>query len=138
VGAAGRKLDEIIKAMSFQREQVYIANILKARPPANRTPLPDEVAAHSPYLVEQIRSIQPRVIVALGRPAAHFLLDTNVAISRLRGVWGTWRHHELTVAIMPTFHPAYLLRQYTDEVRGQVWHDMQMVMSRLATHPEGQ
>ncbi|MCH2133120.1 MAG: uracil-DNA glycosylase [Phycisphaerales bacterium] len=131
VGAAGRKLDDIIKAMGFKREQVYIANVLKARPPENRTPQPDEVAAHGPFLVEQILAIRPRVIVALGRPAAHFLLESTAPISRLRGIWGTWRHEDVSIDVMPTFHPAYLLRQYTPEVRGQVWNDMQQVLERL-------
>ena len=131
VGAAGQKLDDIIKAMGLTRESVYIANVLKARPPGNRNPLPDEVAAHSPYLVEQLATIQPKVIVALGRPAAHFLLGTNEAISRLRGTWGMWRHEGLEIPVMPTFHPAYLLRQYTVEVRTQVWGDMKQVLAKL-------
>ena len=131
VGAAGRKLDDIIKAMGFSREQVYITNVLKARPPDNRTPLPDEIADHSPFLVDQIKIIQPRVIVALGRPAAHFLLDSTVPISRLRGTWGQWSCDGLSVDVMPTFHPAYLLRQYTPEVRNQVWSDMKQVMAKL-------
>lgn len=131
VGAAGRKLDDIISAMGLSREAVYIANILKARPPGNRNPLPDEIAAHAPFLVEQLKLIQPRVIVALGRPAAHFLLETNDPISRLRGSWGIWSHEGLEVPVMPTFHPAYLLRQYTVEVRTQVWNDMQKVLKKL-------
>jgi len=131
VGAAGTKLDDIIKAMGLSREGVYIANVLKARPPGNRNPLPDEVDAHAPYLVEQLLAIRPKVIVALGRPAAHFLLGTHEAISRLRGVWGVWRHGEVAIPVMPTFHPAYLLRQYTIEVRTQVWNDMKQVLSKL-------
>lgn len=131
VGAAGRKLDEIITAMGFDRSQVYIANILKARPPNNRAPLPDEIAAHGPYLVEQLKIIRPKVIVALGRPAAHFLLRTTEPISRLRGVWGQWHHESISIDVMPTFHPAYLLRQYTPEVRSQVWHDMKQVISKF-------
>tara|TARA_Y100000589_G_scaffold311223_1_gene330379 strand:- start:8231 stop:8818 length:588 start_codon:yes stop_codon:yes gene_type:complete len=131
VGAAGKKLDDIITAMGFAREQVYIANILKARPPGNRAPLPDEISAHSPYLVEQLQIIRPRVIVALGRPAAHFLLDTTEPISRLRGIWGQWNDGDLTIDVMPTFHPAYLLRQYTPEIRAHVWNDMKQVMAKL-------
>ena len=131
VGAAGRKLDSIISAMGFQRDQVYIANILKARPPGNRNPLPDEVAAHGPFLAEQLLVIRPRVIVALGRPAAHFLLDSTAPISRLRGQWGCWEHEGVSIDLMPTYHPAYILRQYTQEVRRQVWHDMQQVMAKL-------
>ena len=131
VGAAGRKLDDIIKAMGFTREQTYIANVLKARPPENRAPLPNEIADHSPFLVEQIKIIQPRVIVALGGPAAHFLLDSTEPISRLRGIWDLWNCDERSIDVMPTFHPAYLLRQYTSEVRNQVWSDMQQVMAKL-------
>ena len=131
VGAAGRKLDDIIAAMGFARSEVYIANLLKARPPRNRNPLPDEIADHAPFLVGQIRAIRPKVIVALGRPSAHYLLQTSTPISRLRGVWGRWEDEGWPVDVMPTFHPAFLLRQYTPEVRGQVWSDMQQVISRL-------
>lgn len=131
VGAAGKKLNDMISAMGYSREEVYIANILKARPPGNRAPLPDEIADHSPFLVEQLQIIQPRVVVALGRPAAHFLLGTTEPISRLRGIWGKWDHEGLSIDVMPTFHPAYLLRQYTPEVRAQVWSDMQQVMAKL-------
>lgn len=132
VGAAGQKLDQIIAAMGLSREAVYICNVLKARPPKNRTPLPDEVAANAPYLGEQLRLIAPDVIVALGGPAAKFLLNTETGITRLRGRWGAWTDPSgVSVPVMPTFHPAYLLRQYTPEVRGQMWADMQAVMDRL-------
>ena len=131
VGESGKKLDEIITAMGYSRDQVYIANILKARPPGNRSPLPDEIADHAPFLVEQLHIIQPKVIVALGKPAAHFLLETTESMSRLRGTWGQWSHAGLTIDVMPTFHPAYLLRQYTPEVRTQVWNDMKQVMMKL-------
>ena len=131
VGRAGKKLDEIIGAMGFQRQQVYIANILKSRPPENRTPLPTEVAACSPYLAEQIQIIRPAVIVALGGPSTKFLLQTSVGITKLRGAWASYTTGELTVPVMPTFHPAYLLRNYTPQTRQQVWSDMQQVMERL-------
>lgn len=129
VGRAGQKLDEIIKAMGLSREQVYIANILKARPPENRTPLPDEVANCAPYLAEQIRIIHPRTIIALGNPASKWLLQTEIGITKIRGQWGWYHDGDLRIPVMPTFHPAYLLRNYTPETRKQVWSDMQKVMA---------
>jgi uracil-DNA glycosylase family 4 len=134
VGKAGQKLNEIIKAMGLSRDQVYIANVLKSRPPDNRTPLEHEVLACSPYLAEQIRIIQPQVIVALGGPASKMLLQTETGITRLRGLWGVYRDPQgtLEVPVMPTFHPAYLLRNYTTDTRQKVWADMQAVLGRLA------
>lgn len=132
VGRAGQKLDEIIAAMKMRRADVYIANVLKARPPGNRTPLPDEVARCGPYLVEQIRIIRPRVIVTLGGPASKLLLQTDEGITRLRGSWHVWRDETLEIPVMPTFHPAYLLRNYTVDTRAKVWSDMQAVMAKLA------
>ncbi len=134
VGPAGRKLDEIIKAMGLEREEVYICNVLKARPPGNRNPLPDEVAQATPWLYEQLRRIRPSVIVALGGPASKLLLQTHDGITRLRGHMGVWQDPEgdLEIPVMPTFHPAFLLRNYTAEVRGQMWQDMQAVMALLA------
>jgi len=132
VGRAGQKLDEIIRAMKLEREDVYIANVLKARPPDNRTPLPDEVAGCSPYLVEQIRIIQPKVIVTLGGPATKLVLGSDAGITRLRGTWGECQLGSLnSIPVMPTFHPAYLLRNYTQDTRAKVWSDMKEVMSRL-------
>src|SRR5688500_12351181 len=107
VGAAGQLLDKMIGAMGWSRETVYVANVLKCRPPGNRDPEPDEVAACAPFLARQIAAIGPRVIVTLGRPAAHALLGTSAPISALRGRW----HERLGVRVMPTFHPAFLLRQ---------------------------
>ena len=134
VGRAGQKLDEIIAAMKMRREDVYIANILKARPPDNRTPLAPEIEACAPFLADQIRIIQPVVIVALGGPSTKFLLDTTVGITRLRGQWASWEDPDsgLTVPVMPTFHPAYLLRNYTPDTRGKVWSDMQAVLAKIA------
>jgi DNA polymerase len=132
VGRAGQKLNEIIRAMGLQREGVYIANVLKSRPPQNRTPLPDEVQGCSPYLREQIAIISPAVIVALGGPAMKFLLDTETGITRMRGRWGEYLNLKVATPVMPTFHPAYLLRNYTRETREQVWSDMQAVLARLA------
>ena len=131
VGRAGQKLNEIIKAMGFNREQVYIANVLKSRPPENRTPLPNEVAGCSPFLREQVQIIQPAAIVALGGPASKMLLKTEIGITRLRGQWGVYNDGTTPVPVMPTFHPAYLLRNYTKETRQQMWSDMQAVLQRL-------
>ncbi|MEE9129112.1 MAG: uracil-DNA glycosylase [Phycisphaerales bacterium] len=131
VGRAGRKLDEIIQAMGLARPDVYIANVLKSRPPANRTPLPTEVEQCAAFLAEQIRIIQPKVIVGLGGPAVKWLLGTNVGITRLRGQWDTFTDAEVSVPVMPTFHPAYLLRNYTPDTRGKVWSDMQQVIAYL-------
>jgi DNA polymerase len=134
VGRAGDLLDKQIAAMGFQREQVFIANIVKCRPPDNRTPTPDEVRACSPYLQRQIATIGPKVIVALGAPATKFLLSTTTGIMKLRG---TWHQYEgllpdgPTVPVMPTFHPAFLLRQYTTDNRQKVWSDLQQVMEVL-------
>lgn len=132
VGRAGQKLDEIIAAMGLRREDVYIANVLKSRPPNNRTPTLDEVAGCAPYLVEQIRIIQPKVIVTLGGPATKLLLETKEGITRLRGSWAVFDDGTREIPVMPTFHPAYLLRNYTRETRARVWSDMQAVMARLA------
>ena len=131
VGRAGRKLDEIIQAMGLARPDVYIANVLKSRPMGNRTPLPTEVEQCAAFLAEQIRIIQPKVIVGLGGPAVKWLLGTNVGITRLRGQWATFTDAEVSVPVMPTFHPAYLLRNYTPDTRGKVWSDMQQVMAYL-------
>ncbi len=131
VGRAGRKLDDMISAMKLRREDVYIANVLKTRSPENRTPLPGEVAGCAPYLAEQIRIIRPKVIVALGGPAAKWLLQSNLGITQLRGTWAQYTDGRFTVAVMPTFHPAYVLRNYTTDTRAKVWSDMQQVMQVL-------
>jgi len=131
VGRAGQKLNDIIQAMGLRREDVYIANVLKSRPPDNRTPLAHEVEGCGPFLAEQIRIIGPRVIVTLGGPAAKLLLNTETGITRIRGQWATYFDGHRHVDVMPTFHPAYLLRNYTVETRKQVWADMQAVMEKL-------
>ncbi|MBI1368195.1 MAG: uracil-DNA glycosylase [Planctomycetes bacterium] len=128
VGRAGQLLDKQIAAMTLQREEVYIANIAKTRPPENRVPTPDEAARWMPFLVRQIEIIQPKVIVTLGGTSAKYLLnDPKLAITRQRGQWRLFRGIDL----MPTFHPAYLLRQYTHENRERVWLDLQAVMQKL-------
>lgn len=131
VGAAGKKLEEMITAMGFKRPDVYIANVLKSRPPKNRTPLEHEIEACSPYLAAQVRIIKPRVIVTLGGPASKLLLNTPKGITRLRGIWGDYQAGDETFPVMPTYHPAYLLRNYTQETRSQVWNDLQAAMTRL-------
>jgi DNA polymerase len=134
VGRAGELLTKMIGAMGLSREQVFIANVVKCRPPNNRVPEPDEAAACWGYLVRQIAIIQPRVIVTMGNPATHALLDTRVGITQLRGTWQTLPmigEGVGGIAVMPTFHPAYVLRQYTRDIREKVWSDLQKVMERL-------
>ena len=127
VGRAGELLDRMIMGMGLKREDVYIANIVKCRPPGNREPAPDEVATCTPYLVRQIEIVRPRVIVTLGRPALQYMLNQKISISRMRGQWQSWRG----IKLMPTFHPAYILRSYTSEVRAAVWSDLQQVMEEV-------
>ena len=131
VGQAGQKLDEMIAAMGFKREEVYIANVLKSRPLNNRTPLRSEGEACGAWLAAQIAIIRPDAIVALDGPAAKLLLDTEVGITRLRGAWGSLEVGGLEIPVMPTYHPAYVLRQYTPQVRREVWEDLQQVMERI-------
>lgn len=139
VGPAGEKLDEMIRAMGLRREDVYIANVLKSRPPDNRTPMPDEVAGCAPFLAEQLLAIQPRVIVTLGGPATKFICDTEAGITRIRGTWHAWQPPAGAecpeIPVMPTYHPAYVLRTYTKQVRGEVWSDLRAVLSRLGRTP---
>lgn len=126
VGAAGQLLTKIIEAMKLTRGDVYIANCLKCRPPQNRNPLPSEVAACNPILAKQIEIVRPRVICALGKFAAQTLLNSEEPISRLRG---RFHDREDGVKVMPTFHPAYLLRNPGD--KKLVWQDMQAIMREL-------
>lgn len=133
VGKAGQLLDRMIAAMGLARDKVYIANTVKCRPPGNREPAPDEVATCTPYLVRQLEVVRPRVIVTLGRPATQYMLQTKLSMSRLRGQWQEWRG----IKLMPTFHPAYVLRQYTEAVRKAVWEDLRKVMAELGL-PEKQ
>jgi len=126
VGRAGRLLTEIItKGMRLARSDVYIANVVKCRPPKNRNPEPDEVAACEPFLRRQVELIRPEVIVALGKFAAQTLLDSRVPITRLRGQW----HDYHGIRLMPTFHPAYLLRNPGE--KRLVWEDVKQVMAVL-------
>ncbi len=125
VGRAGQLLDKIVAAMGLTREEVYIANIVKCRPPENREPAPGEVGCCTPYLKRQIRAIRPEMIVALGRPAACFLLGRSASLRSLRGVF----HEFEGIPVAVTYHPAYLLR--TPEDKKLTWQDMQRVMERL-------
>ena len=126
VGRAGQLLTEIItKGMKMRREEVYIANVVKCRPPENRNPEPDEIASCEPFLVKQLDLIKPRIIVALGTFAAQTLLKTKTPISRLRGVWHTYQG----IKLMPTLHPAYLLRNPND--KRLVWQDIQAVLREI-------
>jgi uracil-DNA glycosylase family 4 len=130
VGAAGQLLNNLLSKLGLRREEVYIANVLKSRPPNNRDPEPDEIAACLPFLEMQIRAIRPRVIVTLGRIAAHALLGTKEPLTRLRGHWQRYGD----IRVMPTFHPSYLLR--APQERRKTWADMQQVMEYLAADAE--
>ena len=126
VGRAGQLLTDIItKGMSLRREDVYIANVVKCRPPQNRNPEPDEVASCEPFLKKQIELIRPEIIVALGKFAVQTLLQSKVPITRLRGNW----HSYMNIKLMPTFHPAYLLRNPAD--KKLVWEDIKKVMKEM-------
>ena len=125
VGRAGQLLTKIIKAMGLERKDVYICNILKCRPPGNRNPEPAEIAACEPFLIRQLQAIAPKVICALGSFAARTLLKNDVPITTLRGRFHTYEG----IKVMPTFHPAYLLRN--PGAKKQVWEDVQMVMEEL-------
>lgn len=125
VGRAGQLLTRIIEAMEFTRDEVYIANVVKCRPPANRNPEPDEIATCEPFLVEQIALVRPRVLVALGTFAAHALLRTDTPISQLRGRIFPYHGAQL----IPTFHPAYLLR--SPDKKRETWEDMKKVCALL-------
>lgn len=126
-GRAGDLLTSMIeKGIGVARRDVYICNVVKCRPPGNRTPLPDEVAACRPFLDAQIAVVRPKVIVALGKPAASLLLGREVAITKIRGTW----HEHRGIPVMPTFHPAFVLRQYTPENRRLVWEDLKKALAR--------
>jgi DNA polymerase len=129
VGRAGQLLTKMIEAMELKRTDVYIANILKCRPPNNRPPQPEEIAACSGFISGQLGTIKPRVVCALGKFAAQFLLGTDEPISALRG-----RFHKSALAggvnVMPTFHPAYILRNPAS--KRQVWEDLKKIMKEIA------
>jgi DNA polymerase len=125
VGAAGQLLTKMIEAMGLSREQVYICNVVKCRPPNNRNPEPDEIAACEPFLLGQLGAIQPKVIVTLGKFAAQTLLRDQTPITRMRGNWRTFNG----IKLMPTFHPSYLLRDPSE--KRKAWADLQLVMKEL-------
>jgi len=125
VGEAGMLLTKIIEAMGLKREDVYICNILKCRPPHNRNPLPEEISACMDYLYSQIELIKPKIICGLGKFASQTLLKTEMPIGKLRGAWREYRG----IKFMPTYHPAYLLRNPGD--KKLVWEDMKKIMKEL-------
>jgi DNA polymerase len=129
VGPAGELLTKMILAMGFSRDEVYIANVVKCRPPGNRNPEPDEISACEPFLRAQLLAIQPKVIVALGKFAAQTLLRDSTPITRLRGQWREYQG----VKLMPTFHPAYLLR--SPQEKRKAWEDLQQVMKIFGRQP---
>ena len=140
VGRAGQLLTKIIEAMKYKREDIYIANVVKCRPPENRNPAPDEIATCEPFLLRQIEIIQPKVIVGLGNFAVQTLLQTEAKITGLRGRFHPWPSAvvkekfdtslpEGSIGLMPTYHPAFLLRN--PSMKRPVWEDMQKVMERL-------
>tara|TARA_R110002096_G_scaffold344921_7_gene538078 strand:- start:18309 stop:19184 length:876 start_codon:yes stop_codon:yes gene_type:complete len=137
VGRAGELLDKMIIAMGLSRESVYITNVLKTRPPNNATPTVDEAHLCAPYLIEQIRIINPKVIVTLGLPATHLLLATTQPMRAMRGQFHPFPSPQFADAglpaidLMPTYHPAFLLRAYTEDNRRKVWSDLTQVVDRL-------
>ncbi|MCX7975411.1 MAG: uracil-DNA glycosylase [Candidatus Aminicenantes bacterium] len=129
VGRAGQLLTKIIEAMNFKREEVFITNVVKCRPPENRLPRQEEIVKCSPYLEAQIRLINPKVIVALGKVAADFFIPGNLGMGQLRGNFFYYRG----IPIMPTYHPAFVLRnEGRKEIKQQVWQDMKKVMALLS------
>ena len=125
VGRAGQLLTKIIESIGLAREEVYIANILKCRPPGNRNPMPNEIAMCVPYLEKQIDLIKPKVICALGKFAAQTLIGTETPITKLRGKF----HYYQGIKLMPTYHPAYLLRNASG--KKEVWEDMKAIAKEL-------
>lgn len=123
VGESGQLFNRLLARLGISREEVYITNAVKSRPPRNRTPTAEEIAACRPFLLQQIQAIRPQLIVTLGMVATQALLATKTPISRLRGKWQTWQG----IAVMPTFHPSYLLR--FPQERKKTWDDMQQVLA---------
>jgi len=137
VGRAGELLEKMIVAMGLSRESVYIANVLKTRPPNNATPTPQQAHLCAPYLIEQIRIINPKVIVTLGLPATHLLLGATQPMRSMRGQFHpfpspAFKESALPqIDLMPTYHPAFLLRSYTEDNRRKVWSDLTKVVDKL-------
>lgn len=129
VGRAGLKLDEMIRAMGLKREDVFICNIVKCRAylpdiGKDRPPSEEETGACTPYLIRQLEVIRPKVIVTLGLPSTRYMLKLNLSMTKMRGNWHAWRG----VKVMPTWHPAYVLRNYTAQTRREVWDDLKKVL----------
>lgn len=138
VGKAGQLLDQMIKAMGLSREGVYITNVVHFQPPGNRVPTPDEVDLGWPYMIGQVQIVKPKVIVAVGGTSAKALLNTTTGITRLRGQWHKFDAVQIDgqgIPLMPTFHPAFLLRSYTRENRSKVWNDLLAVLAHLGKTP---
>ncbi|MFA5291689.1 MAG: uracil-DNA glycosylase [Phycisphaerae bacterium] len=133
VGRSGQLLDKIIIGMGLKRSDVYICNIVKCRPPENREPRPEEIISCLPFLKKQLGLIRPQVIVALGAPSTKTLLNTNKPIGQMRGKFHDYYFDDFSepIKLMPTFHPAYLLRNYSDDNRRKVWEDMKTVLAEL-------
>ena len=131
VGPAGQLLDRMLAAVGLERSQVYITNIVKCRPPGNRDPQPGEVSACRPFLEAQVRALDPEIVCALGRPAAQALLETTAPISALRGRWRRF----LGIPLLPTFHPAFLLRQ--PQRKGEAYQDFKALARALDQGPPG-
>lgn len=133
VGRSGKLLEKIINAMGFMRQDIYICNILKCRPPKNRPPKREEIEMCLPFLQQQLEIIRPEIIVALGASAAHTLLKNQKPIGELRGRFHDYYTSEGAepIKLMPTYHPAYLLRNYSVDNRRRVWDDMQKVVTEL-------
>jgi len=133
VGRAGKLLDRMIAAMGLERSDVFICNILKCRPPGNRDPKPDEIIACLPYLQKQLEIIEPEIIIALGAHAARTLLETNKPIGQMRGKFYDYYPilGHAPIDLMPTYHPAYLLRNYSQDNRRRVWEDLKKVLEKL-------
>jgi uracil-DNA glycosylase family 4 len=127
VGKAGQLLDKMIAAMGLTSNDIYICNIVKCRPPGNRNPLPAEVSACAPYLAEQLDLVRPKVIVTLGNVPLKALFGVD-GITKLRG---SWRVYKGSIPVMPTYHPAYVLRTPTPQVKGEVWKDLREVLRQL-------
>jgi uracil-DNA glycosylase len=132
VGRAGQKLNDMIGAMGLKREDVFICNIVKCRAflpdiGKDRPPSEEETAACTPYLIRQIDIIRPKVIVTLGLPSTRYLLKLKESMTKMRGNWYAWRG----IKVMPTWHPAYVLRNYTEQTRGEVWNDLKKVLGEL-------
>lgn len=133
-GRAGELLDKMIGAMGMKRSDVFICNVVKCRPPENRNPMSNEVEACWPYLMRQLQIIAPKVIVTMGNPATQKLLQTKKGITGLRGNWQPLPELADSIGgtpVMPTFHPSYLLRNYTPQARSEVWSDLKQVMTVL-------